>query len=107
VSKIKDQRTRYVVIRLDHSENVPRPVLIKAIMQASRSIGERCYEEVGPWLTYFENNYGVIRYNHIEKDQMLAIMDRLRILDNKNGAVVVRTLGVSGTINKARKKYIP
>ena len=37
------------------------------------------YEMVGPWLTYFENNYGVVKFNHKMKEEMLALIKRVDI----------------------------
>jgi len=100
-------RTRYLVIRLESREAITREELIRAIRKASRTFGEGYYEEVGPWLTYYEGNHGVIKYNHRKKAEMLALVKELRFPGKAEGLVVVRTLGISGTINKARKKYIP
>jgi RNase P/RNase MRP subunit POP5 len=95
------------VVRLDSEEDIPRNLLIRAIRNAARSLGEQYYEDVGPWLTYFENNYGVIKYNHKKKEEMLTLVERIALLDSNRKPVPIHTLGISGTINKARKKYIP
>ena len=100
-------RARYLVVRLASEETIARPVLIKAIRKAAKSLGESYYEEVSPWLTFFENNYGVIKYEHRKKKEMLALVENLKVLDSSGKPVEVSSLGISGTINKARKKYIP
>jgi RNase P/RNase MRP subunit POP5 len=100
-------RKRYLVVRLDCEEEIPRNVLIKAIRKAAAGFGDNYYEEVGPWLTYFERNYGVIKYNHKKKEQMLALVERMSVVNKDSARVPIHTLGISGTINKARKKYIP
>ena len=105
---MKDKvRTRYLVVRIESKDEISRSVLIKAIRKAARTMGENYYEQVGPWLTYFEKNYGVIKYNHKKKDEMLVLVERIELLDDTRATVPVITLGISGTINKARKKYIP
>ena len=108
VSRLKDKvRTRYLVVRLDSEDEIPRNLFIKAIRKAARSLGEKYYEDVGPWLTYFENNYGVIKYNHKKKEEMLRLVEKINLHDSDRTPVPIQTLGISGTINKARKKYIP
>ncbi len=82
-------------------------MLIKAIRNAARSCGEDYYERVGPWLTYFGDNYGVVKYNHRMKEEMLALAERIEINEAGRDPVKATALGISGTINKARKKYIP
>jgi len=94
-------------VKLTTDDEIPRNLFIKAIRKAARSIDEGYYDEVGPWLTYFEDNYGVIKYNHKKKQEILTIIERIQLLDDQNDPVEIRALGVSGTINKARKKYIP
>jgi RNase P/RNase MRP subunit POP5 len=100
-------RPRYLVIRLECETAIQRHILIKAIRNAARSFGEDYYEKVGPWLTYFENNYGVVKFNHKMKEEMLALLKRVDITITEESGVKATPLGISGTINKARKKYIP
>lgn len=108
VTALKDKvRSRYLVVKLETEDHIPRNLFIKAIRKAARDIEEGYYDEVGPWLTYFENNYGVIKYNHKKKQEMLVLFERIRLLDDEKNPVEIRALGISGTINKARKKYIP
>jgi RNase P/RNase MRP subunit POP5 len=99
-------RNRYIVLRIDSEEQVPRNILINALVKASNSVSAGCYKEVAPWLTYFEANVGVVKYNHKHKETMMVIVERIKLTDRDNKAMNVTSLGISGTINKARKKYI-
>ena len=100
-------RPRYLVVRLETDGEIPRNVFIKAIRKGAQSLGEGVYEDVTPWLTYFENNYGVIKYSHKKKDRMLELVREMKLENREGKTVKITSLGVSGTINKARKKYIP
>ena len=108
VSASKDKvRSRYLVVKLKTNNEIPRNLFIKAIRKGAQSLGEGVYEDVTPWLTYFENNFGVIKYSHTKKDKMLELVREMKLEDKEGNPVEITSLGVSGTINKARKKYIP
>ena len=99
-------RSRYIVLRIDSKEQVPRNILINALVKASNSVSGNCYKEVAPWLTYFEANVGVVKYNHKQKEAMMMIVERIKLTNSGHQPMKVTSLGISGTINKARKKYI-
>ena len=101
-----ETRNRYMVIRIESDEQVARNALINALVKASNSVSATCYKEVAPWLTYFENNTGIVKFDHRHKDIMIGIVERIRLQDRGRKPMKVTALGVSGTINKARKKYI-
>lgn len=99
-------RNRYIVLKIEGKEQVPRNILINALVKASNSISGNCYKEVAPWLTYFEDNIGVVKFNHKQKEVMIRIVEHIRLMDSCHQPMKVTSLGISGTINKARKKYI-
>ena len=106
VPRTDEPRNRYLVIKIGGEEQIPRNVLIKAIVKASNSMSSSCYKDVAPWLTFYENNAGIVKFNHKKKEDMLRIVERIMLTDSGHQPMKVTSLGISGTINKARKKYI-
>lgn len=60
------------------------------------------------WLTVFENDYGILRCPHIEKEDAIRVLTAIRWIwqDDRRVEVKITTLGTSGTIKRAREKYI-
>ncbi len=62
------------------------------------------HREVKPWLVLMEGNRGLLRCAHTHRDEAVRL---LRSLENPEGlGRPVRTLGTSGTIRKARERYL-
>ena len=107
VVKDKVGRRRYIVfhIETEHSEPFGRNEVIYAIKGSLRRLGLDP-EHVKPWLTVFANNYGILRCAHTAKDDAIECLRAIRTLGRGRHAVVVHTLGTSGTIKAAKRKYL-
>jgi len=86
----KTGRSRYVAFVV--SPPVPKARLLAALKS---SPGER------PWLVEYDGSQGLCRCPHTSKDATIVFLNALRIGDS-----IVRTTGTSGTIRKARAKFL-
>ena len=91
VVKDKVGRHRYVAFV------VMPPVEKSRIVAALRNAGSLDR----PWLVEYDGGRGLVRCAHTEKDETIAFLNGLRI-----GVARLRTTGTSGTIRKARQKFL-
>ena len=61
---------------------------------------------VMPWVIKVTNNYGLIRCHHLDKNKTINLLQSIEWTGKKKFPVNIRTLGTTGTIKKARKKYL-
>ncbi|HEY7587716.1 MAG TPA: Rpp14/Pop5 family protein [Thermoplasmata archaeon] len=87
-------RYRYVAFRVESSRAFSR----EEVRAALRDLPDR------PWLVDFEGSEGLARATNLTKDAVVEALNSLRRIGPE--AVRVTTLGTSGTIRKARAKYL-
>jgi len=83
-------RNRYIAFAV--TPPVPKARLVAALKS---SPGER------PWLVEYDGARGLVRCPHTAKEATIAFLNALRV-----GNSVVSTTGTSGTIRKARAKFL-
>ncbi|WP_455393234.1 Rpp14/Pop5 family protein [[Eubacterium] cellulosolvens] len=59
-----------------------------------------------PWIIYLVNNYGLIRCHHLDQNKTISLLNSIKWIGKKKSPINIRTLGTTGTIRKARKKYL-
>ena len=59
-----------------------------------------------PWVISIVNNYGLIRCHHLDKDKIIELLLSLKWAGEMKIPVKVQTIGTTGTIRSARKKYL-
>ena len=59
-----------------------------------------------PWVIFIKNNFGLIRCHHLDKDKTLELLLSIKHIGGVNNHVKIETLGTTGTIRSARKKYL-
>lgn len=59
-----------------------------------------------PWLTVFEHNKGILRCVHTYKDEAIGLLTSIKTMGGEKMPIKVETLGTSGTIKKAKRKYL-
>ena len=92
VVKDKVGRNRYVAFLV--TPPVDKARLLAALKSAP--VPDR------PWLVEYDGGRGLVRCPHTAKDETIAFLNGLRI-----GASHLRTTGTSGTIRRARQKFLP
>jgi RNase P/RNase MRP subunit POP5 len=83
-------------------KEITRQELIAAIR---RSVSDKDqWERMAPWLTVFEQSGGILRCAHTGQNEAIEL---LTSIERAGGArVKITTLGTSGTIKKAKERYL-
>jgi RNase P/RNase MRP subunit POP5 len=121
--KSKRPKKRYIVVHIQPEQDglvITKPDLIgviKFILNRNNRNNKKKFEfQTPPWVITMENNYGLVRCDHRDKDQAIDFLNSITELvhrepdsvEDRNGFKVkikLTTLGTSGTIKSARKKY--
>jgi RNase P/RNase MRP subunit POP5 len=85
-----------VVFRIESETSFTEPGVADAL--ATSFVGRV------PRLVVFRDNSGIVRCLNTTKDETIRALNAMHAIGKKQ--VVVRTLGTSGTIRKAREKYL-
>ncbi|MFQ5837208.1 MAG: Rpp14/Pop5 family protein [Thermoplasmata archaeon] len=93
-------RHRYVVFQVEGGENLETGEMIQALQEASTSLAQ----DARPWLVLFRRGQGIVRCSHIHKEEVIQLLQSIREAGGRE--VRIRTLGTSGTVRRAMKKYM-
>lgn len=98
--KERTGRHRYIAFEVQGG----RPPSAQEVIQALRRQARTFPREVKPWLVLMEGTRGLLRCAHTHREEAIRL---LRSLETPEGlGRPVRTLGTSGTIRKAKEKYL-
>lgn len=103
-SKIKTERKRYIAFKVHSPRIISRNEFIAAIREYILSKND--WNRIKPWLTIFENNEGILRCVHTNKDEAIHLLTSINAVGKEKIPVNVETLGTSGTIKKAKRNYL-
>ena len=87
-------RYRYVAFRLESTRAYRR----EEVLEVMRALTPRL------WLVDFEGTSGLVRTTNMEKDAAIAALNGIQAMAGE--AVHVTTVGTSGTIRAATRKYL-
>ncbi len=101
---VKDRvgRSRYVAFEVSSKSPVKTGDLITTFKRAADRYDDA--ERIRPWLIMFEKGKGIIRCSHTSKDECINLLQSIKGVGGTR--VKIRTLGTSGTVRGARKKYL-
>jgi RNase P/RNase MRP subunit POP5 len=120
VVKSKIGRKRYIVFQIDTGTFIDKKALIYTIKNRFRDLGSsfddrdskksienefKAFQTV-PWVIYIRNNYGLVRCHHLDTERTIELLHSIRQVVGVNQPVKIKTLGTTGTIKSARKKYL-
>lgn len=103
-SKIKKPKRRYITFKVHSPKILSRKEFISAIRQ--NISGKEAWDKMQPWLTVFQDNEGILRCNRNEVDKAKELLISIKSVGREQIPVTVETLGTSGTIKKAKGKYL-
>ncbi len=103
-SKAHRDKKRYIAFRIDASREVTRKEFIGAIRQGT--CDQKQWEQMKPWLTVFEGNCGILRCFYLSKDEAIELLKSIKHIGKERVPVSVTTLGTSGSIKKAKMKFL-
>ncbi|MFQ5920004.1 MAG: Rpp14/Pop5 family protein [Thermoplasmata archaeon] len=93
-------RNRYIAFQIDGGADLQSGEVNRALREAF----DPHPKEARPWLVHLRDGRGVVRVSHLYKDTAISLLRSLKIADDQG--VRVRTLGTSGTIRGAVRKYL-
>jgi len=101
---VKDRvgRSRYVAFEVSSKGAVRTGDLITTFKRAADKYDDA--EKIRPWLIMFENGKGIVRCSHTSKDECINLLQSIKGVGGTR--VKIKTLGTSGTVRGARKKYL-
>ena len=103
-SKAPRDKKRYIAFRIEAPREITRKEFIGAIRQG---VPEKVqWEQMKPWLTVFEDNCGILRCFYLFKDEAIELLNSITHVGLERVAVSVTTLGTSGSIKKAKLKFL-
>ena len=89
-------RDRYIAFELADAR------LGRDVSQALHAATSTWPKEDRPQLLFLEGRRGLVRCGHLKKDEVVAMLNGLRLRDSAGS---IRTIGASGTIRRARLRY--
>lgn len=103
------KKKRYIAFEITGEENIEFPELVNAVWHSLLNLfGEVKTAEINFWMVKDswnqETQRGLIKCNHNHVSEVrlaLALLDRIG-----DSEVSIRTMGVSGTMKAAKKKYM-
>ncbi len=103
-SKARTPRKRYIAFKITAPRTISRKEFIVSIRQSIPD--KNSWERIEPWLTVFEDNEGILRCTHTSKDEAIELLTSIKTVGRERIPVKIETLGASGTIKKAKRKYL-
>ena len=100
---VSEFRRRYIVFTIDAPRNIERWELIKEFQRRGSQMGLDQKEEERPWLTAFQDNRGILRCSHTDKDIAIEMLNGITEIGEERLKVKITTLKTSGTIKKAKE----
>jgi RNase P/RNase MRP subunit POP5 len=100
----KTLRKRYIAFSVESPRDISRKEFISAIRMKAPEQDK--WEKMEPWLTVFENNKGILRCTHKGCEEAISLLNSIESIGRERVKIKVRTLGTSGTIKKAKSRYL-
>lgn len=101
---VKEFRRRYILFEVEAPRAVERWELIKALQKKASQMGLDHHSDGRPWLTAFNDNRGILRCSHTDRDKAIELLSSITAVgENDELKVEVRTIKTSGTIKKVKE----
>jgi len=105
---IKDGRRRryigFVIKASTGDQHIRRFEIIDEIKRQCRQLFSKDCKELGIYMTRFDGEKGIVRCDHIEKENTVKLLKSIRKICSHDVEIV--TLGTSGTIKSLMKKHM-
>ena len=120
VVKSKVGRKRYIIFKIEGNFPISKGDLISTLKMAiansrykiNRTVLDHNNSNTSiffnrmPWLIFTQNNYGLLRCHHLDLKKTIDILQSISSTARNNLPIKITTLGTTGTIRSARKKYL-
>ena len=78
--------------------------MVKEIREQCKNVFNRDYNEMNLRLIRFDGTQGIVKCNHVEKDNAIKLLKSIKNISSKK--VKIETVGTSGTIKSLIKKHM-
>jgi len=78
--------------------------MINEIKSQCEQIFNKDYKSMGIYLVRFDGEKGIVKCNHIEKDNTIKLLNSIKEISSQK--IEVETVGTSGTIKSLTKKFL-
>lgn len=99
------RRRRYILFTITKKDDIKiskDEIVLEIRNKCTELYKDKC-KKMGIFLVRFDGNEGVLRCKHIEKENVINLLNSINRI-NKNDAIV-KTIGTSGTIKSLIKKH--
>lgn len=100
---VREFRRRYIVFTIDAPRKIQRWELIKEFQREASRMGLDQEKESRPWLTAFQDNRGILRCSHADKETAIRMLKAVTEVGEERLPVKIDTVTTSGTIKQAKK----
>ncbi|AEF96083.1 Rpp14/Pop5 family protein [Methanotorris igneus] len=101
---LRDKK-RYLVFEIIYEDELSESEIINIIRNATINYyGVWGTSKSNPWLVYYDFPYGILRCRHTEVDYVRSAL--IFVKEYKNKPINIVVLGVSGTVRKAKIKFL-
>lgn len=104
---VRQNRRRYVVFHVLQPDDVGKGLLIKLIRDMTRKLPQEEFDRIKPWFVYYKNKWCIVRTGHTGVERLIRMIESLDGLELREGVLMLRVTGVSGTLRGAFHKHIP
>ncbi|UCD92273.1 MAG: hypothetical protein JSV43_08675 [Methanobacteriota archaeon] len=101
---VKDRvgRSRYIAFEVASEKELKTGDLINTIKKVASKYDDA--EKIRPWLIMFKKGKGIARCSHTARDECINLLQSIQSVGGNS--VRIKTLGTSGTVRGARRKYL-
>lgn len=99
------KRKRYIAVEVISDVPVQRNAFIAAVSQTGCAVlGDVGFAGCGISVLGFEDNSGIVLCRHTSVSETVGVLAFITMIDGQK--VIVRTMGVSGTVKGAQTKFL-
>ncbi len=98
---VKDKigRRRYIAFEITAPRVIQKSEIIKLIRTSFGNLAA----DINPWIVKYKRNKGLLRCAHTKKEAAIKLLTSIKDINGLE--IEIKTLGTSGTIKCATRKY--
>ncbi|MDI6707921.1 MAG: Rpp14/Pop5 family protein [Candidatus Thermoplasmatota archaeon] len=100
VVKDKVGRKRYIAFEVIAARKIGKAEIVRLVASAFGKLAH----EINPWVVKYRANKGLLRCKHTKKEEAIKILTSIGCLGSEE--IKIKTIGTSGTIKCATRKYL-
>ena len=104
---VKSKRFRYIGFKIDSDQNklqIEKNELNNVIKTQCSTLFNKNCKEMGIYLIKFQENIGILKCNHTEKENTINLLRSIKNVSSKE--ITINTVGTSGTIKSLISKHL-